>query len=194
MSGADDLLGSLRRSAIGLGNAYVEAIESADDARALACAEQLLSRVADLIPHEDEFNSAHTLLLNLKLALLEVAAGNLGRHPILKGRYKVGGVGQLSASQEIGNGIAAAVMLFLMERGATEDAAAKLVSTVMGISVTTAKNLIASRKRKLLKAMAAQSLERIKRDFATSMANDPARFANKWLREQLLGLVTLSPH
>ena len=145
-----DALDDLRRAAVALGDSYVAAVESGFDAGALACAQQLVGRLADAIPHEDDFNSAHTLIWGLREALQEVAAGKMDRHPILKGRYDVGGVGQLTTIQEIRNGIGAGVMLFLMERDPNEDAAAKVVAPILGVSVTTVKNLISARHRKLL--------------------------------------------
>jgi hypothetical protein len=173
--------------------AYVEAVEAGDDARALACAQQVVIRLGQAIPYEDDFNSAHILIMSLLFALHEVAAGRLDRHPILRGRYKVGGVGQLSAAQETTNGIGAGVMLFLMERGVSEHSAARLVSAPMGVSVTTAKNLIAARKRKLLKATATPILERIKSDFDSSGSTDAIQFARHWLRKQIEAMVTVSP-
>lgn len=188
-----DTLGELRQAAAALGKIYVKAVEAGEDAKALACVQQMIVRVGEAIPCDDEFNDAHVMILNLGFALQEVAEGRLDHHPILRGRFAIGGVGQVGAIQEFQNGLGAAVMLFLMENSVSENAAAHLVSQRLGVGTTAPKNWVASRTRKALKAAANPSLERIKKDFALSSMNDPKRFADQWLREQLKATLTLSP-
>lgn len=190
MSSAEETLAKLRLATTHLGQIYATAIEEGDDARALACAQQVMIRFAESVPDED---NGHTLLLNILFALQEIAAGRMDKHPILRGRYAVGGVGQLSALQENMNGIGAATMIFLLDHGVSENEAAKLVSRILGVGVTAPKNWINDPKRKLLKAVVRPSLARLRRDFACAAATEPFGFAEVWLRDQAKAMLTLSP-
>jgi len=193
MSEAAEILAELRRSAVELGDAYSQAIAADDNARALACAQRLLVRFSEAIPDEDEFNNAHRLLLNLLIALREIGAGRLHDHPILIGRHVDGGISQLGTSQELRNGLGTGVMLFLLDHGVSEHRAATIVSKPLGVGLTAAKNWLAAPRRKLLKAFAIESLNRIKAEFDQSSSRDAVQFAERWLPEQLKAMVALSP-
>lgn len=174
-----------------LGQSYIDAVKCEDHGRALACAQQMLARVAEAIP--SGHYGAQTLLFNMVMALQEVGAGKFDNHPILKGRHKLGGIGQLSAAAEYRNGIGAAVMLFLMERKISEHAAAALVSSALGIGTTAAKNLTTPKKRKLLNLHTASMLELIQINYAATSGGPPLPFAKQWIRSALDWMDTVSP-
>lgn len=196
---ADAILADLRQSAIEMGDAYVSAIAAEDYGKALGCAQLLLTSFSKAIPLEDEFNNAHVLLVNLLWALTEVGAGRFKTHPILKGRLQVGGVGQLSAAQEDKNGIGAGAMWFLIEHQVAEDTAANLVAKHLGVGNTAPKDWIGppkrkgSPRRKLLVVGARLSLERIKKEYEASQSNNPVKFADHWLGEQMKAMKELAP-